>query len=105
MAPIWRVVTLGHPFDTRLAVVPSGVMKGHIATSEVQTKLSVQVVLSNGEFKAVSVWVHFWCQAVALANPNVFGGQISKKYEPLQGRRLLKADNENPLPGRGPTSK
>ena len=53
-------------------------MTGHIVTSEVQTELSVQVVLPNGEFKAVRVLVNFGCRAVAFANPNVFGDQISE---------------------------
>ena len=74
-------------------------MKGHIVTSEVQTELSVQVVLPNGELKTLRVLVDFGCQAVALANPNVFGEQISEKYESPQRRRLLQADNETPLPG------
>ena len=59
-------------------------MKGHIVTSEVQTELSVQVVLPNGELKTLRVLVDFGCQAVALANPNVFGEQISEKYESPQ---------------------
>ena len=67
--------------------------------SEVQNKLSVQVVLPNGEFKASRVLVDFGCQAVALANPNVFGDPISEKYASPQRRRLLQADNETPLPG------
>ena len=74
-------------------------MKGHIVTSEIQTELSVQVVLPNGERKALRVLVDFGCQAVALANPNVFGDQLSEKYESPQRRRLLQADNETPLPG------
>ena len=41
----------------------------------------------------------FGCQAFALANPNDFGDQISKKYESPQRRRLLQADYETPLPG------
>ena len=65
-------------------------MKGHIVTSEIQTGLSVQVVLPNGEFNALRVLVDFGCQAVALANPNVFGDQISEKYESPQQRRLLR---------------
>ena len=48
-------------------------MKGHIVTSEIQTELSVQVVLPNGEFKALCVLVDFGCQAGALANTKVFG--------------------------------
>ena len=68
-------------------------------TSEVQTELSVQVVLPNGESKALRVLVDFGCQAVALANPNVFGDQISEKYESPQRRRLLQANNETPLLG------
>ena len=68
-------------------------------TSEIQTELSVQVVLPNGEFKALRVLVDFGCQAVALANLNVFGDQVSKKYESPQWRRLLQADNDTPLPG------
>ena len=68
-------------------------------TSEIQTELSVQVVLPNGEFKPLRVWVNFGCQAVPLANPNVFGDQFSEKYEFPQRRRLLQADNETPLPG------
>ena len=71
-APPSKEVTLGHPFDTTVALVPLTVMKGHIVTSEVQTELSVQVVLPNTEFKALCVLVDFWCQTVALANPNVF---------------------------------
>ena len=74
-------------------------MKGHILTSEAQTELSVQVVLPNGEFKALRVLVDFGCQAVFLANPNVFGDQISEKYESPQQRGLLQAENETPLPG------
>ena len=70
-------------------------------TGEIQTELSVQVVLPNGEFKALRVLVDFGCQAVALANPNVFGDQLSEKYEYPQRRRLLQADNETPLPGGG----
>ena len=61
-------------------------------TSEIQTELSIQVVLPNGDFKALRVLVGFGCEAVALANPNVFGDQISKKYESPQRRRLLQAD-------------
>ena len=72
-------------------------MKGHIVTSEIQTKLLVQVVLPNGEFKALRVLVDFGCEAIALANPNVFGDQIHRKYESPQQRRLLQADNETPL--------
>ena len=90
---------LRHPFDTMVALVPSRVMKGHIVTSEVQTKLSVQLALPNGEYKPLRVLVDFWCQAVTLANPNVFGDHISEKYESPQGRRLLQADNETPSPG------
>ena len=92
---------LRHPLDTTVALVPSRVMKWHFVTSEVETKLSIEVVLPNGEFKALGVLVHFGCQAVALANPNVFGDQISEKYESLQRRRLFQADNNTPLPGRG----
>ena len=68
-------------------------------TSEIQTELCVHVVLPNGEFKALCILVDFGCQAVALANPNVFGDQLSEKYESPQRRRLLQADNETPLPG------
>ena len=68
-------------------------------TNEVQTELSVQVVLPNEEYKALCVLVDFGCQAVALANPNVFGDQISGKYEFLQRRRLIQADTETPLLG------
>ena len=68
-------------------------------TSEIQTELSVQVDLPNGERKALRVLVDFGCQAVALANPNVFGDQLSEKYESPKRRRLLQADNETPLPG------
>ena len=68
-------------------------------TSEIQTELSVQVVLPNGELKALQVLVDFGCQAVALANPNVFGDLLSGKYESLQRRRLLQVDNETRLPG------
>ena len=71
--------TLGHPCDTTVALVPSRVMKGHIVTSEIQTELCVQVVLSNGEFKALRVLVDFGCQAVALVNPNVFSPKNSPK--------------------------
>ena len=70
-------------------------------TSEIQTELSVQVLLPNGEFKAFRILVDFWCQAVALANPNIFGDQISGKYESPEQRHLLQADNETPLPGAG----
>ena len=70
-------------------------------TSEIQTEHFVQVVLPNGEFEALRVLVDFGCQAVALANPNVFGDGISEKYESSQRRRLLQADNETPLPGGG----
>ena len=70
-----------------------------MVTSEIQTELSVQVVLANGEFKAPRVLVDFGCQAVALANSNVLGDQISEKYESPQRRRLLQANNETPLPG------
>ena len=61
-------------------------------TSEIQTELSVQVVLRNGDRKALRIFVDFGCQAVALDNPNVFGDQLSKKYESPQQRRLLQAD-------------
>ena len=74
-------------------------MKGHIVTSEVQTEVSVQVVLPNGEPKTLRVSLDFGCQAVALANPSVFGDRISEKYQSPQRRRLLQADNETPLPG------
>ena len=94
-----REETLGHPGDTTVALLPSRVMKGHIVTSEIPTELSVQVVLPNGEFKALRVLVDFGCQAVALANPNVVGDQISQKYESPQRRRLLQAGNETPLRG------
>ena len=79
-------------------------MKGHIVTSEIETELSVQVVLPKGERKALRLLVDFGCQAVPLANPNVFGDQSSERYESPQWRRLLQADNETPLPGGG-TSK
>ena len=68
-------------------------------TSEIQTELSVQVVLPNGEFKTLRVLVGFGCQAVALANANVFGDQISEKYESPQRRRRLEADSETHSPG------
>ena len=68
-------------------------------TSEVETELSVQVVLPNRELKALHVLVDFGFQAVALANPNVFGDQISKKFESPVKSCLLHADNETPLPG------
>ena len=45
--------------------------------------------------------VDFGYQAVTLANHNVFGDQISEKYESPLRRRLLQADNETPLPGGG----
>ena len=51
------------------------------------------------KFKYIRVLVDFGCQAVALANPNVFEDLISGKYESRQQRRLLQADNETPLPG------
>ena len=69
-------------------------MKGHIPTSEVQTELSFQIVLPNGEFKAFRVFVDFGCQAVALDNPNVFGDQIPEEYQSPQQRPLLQAHNE-----------
>ena len=75
-------------------------MKGHIVTSEVQTELSVQVVLRDGKFKAFRLLVDFGCQAVALTNPNVFGDENSEKYDYPRRRRVLQADNETPLPGR-----
>ena len=53
-------------------------------TNEGQTKLSVQVVLPNGEIKALRVLVDFACVGVALANANVFGDRISEKYESPQ---------------------
>ena len=99
-APRSKEETLGHPNVTTVASVSSRVMNGHIVTSEVQTKLSTQVVFANGEFKALRDLVDFWCQAVAWANPKVSGDQISEKYEFPQRRRLLQADNETPLPGR-----
>ena len=82
-----------------VALVPSRVMKGHIVTGEVETELSVQVFLPNGEFQTDWVFMDFGCQAVTLANPNVFGDQISEKYESAQQWRLLQADDEMPLPG------
>ena len=84
-----KEVTIRHPCDTTVALVPPSVMKGHIVTIEVQTELSAQVVLPNGEFQALRVLVAFGCRVVALADPNVFGDQISKKYESPQRRRLL----------------
>ena len=93
--------TLGHPCDTTVALVPSRVMKGHIVTSEIQTELCVQVVLPNVEFRALRVLVDLGCQAVALANPDVFGDQLSEKYESPQRRCLLQTNNETPLPGGG----
>ena len=54
-------------------------------TSEIQTELSVQVVLPNGERKALRVLVDFGCQAVALANPNVFGDNSPKNMNPPNG--------------------
>ena len=74
-------------------------MKGHIVTSEVQTKLSVQVVLPNGEFKTLRVLVDFGWQSIAFTNPNVLGDEISEKDESPQRRRLPQADNETPLLG------
>ena len=68
-------------------------------TSEVQTKISVQVFLPDGECKALRVLLFFGCQAVTLANPNVFGDRISDKCESPERRRLLQADRETPLPG------
>ena len=53
--PLSKEVSIRHPCDTTVALFPSGVMKGHIVTSEVQTELSVQVGLPNGEFKALRV--------------------------------------------------
>ena len=49
-------------------------------TSELPTELAVQVVLPNAEFKALGVLVDFGCQAIALANANVFGDRIFEKY-------------------------
>ena len=92
---------LGHPFDTTVALVLSRVMKGHIVTNEVQTELSVQVVLLIGESKAPCALVDFGCQAVALANHNVFSDQITDKYESPKRRRLLQADNKTPFAGGG----
>ena len=70
-------------------------------TSEVQTELSVRVVLPHAEFKTLLALVDFGCQAVALANPNDFREQIPRRYESLQRRRLLQANNETPMPGGG----
>ena len=89
-----KKVTLWHQFDTTEALVSSTVMKGHIVTSDDQTKVSVQVVLPNGEFKALPVLVDVGCQAVALAKPNVFADQISEKHEFPQRRLLLQSANE-----------
>ena len=101
-APSSKGVTLGHPCDTTAAVVQSTVMRGHIVTSEVQTELGVRVVLPNGKFNTLRILVDFACQAVNLANPNVFGVQISEKYESpnggtypkLTGRRLCRGGDE-----------
>ena len=76
-------------------------MKGHIGTGEGQTELSKQVLLPNGELKALRVLVDFKCEAVPLTNPNSFGDQICKQYEPPKRRHLLPADKETPLPGGG----
>ena len=100
-APPSKEETLGHSCDTTVALVPLTLMKGHIVTSEIPTELSVQVVFRSREFKPLRVWVDFGCQGVALANPYVFGDQISEKYESPQRRRLLQADNETPLLGGG----
>ena len=48
-----------------------------MVTSEVQTELSVRVVLPNAEFKTLCVLVDFGCQPITLVNPNAFGDQIS----------------------------
>ena len=77
-----------------MALVPSNVMKGHIVTPQIQTKLSVQVVLPRGEFKALRVLMDFGCQLVAFANSNVFGDRISEKR-----RRLLQVHNKTLSPG------
>ena len=76
-------------------------MTGHIVTTEIQTKVCVQVFLPNEEFKALHVLLDFGYQAVPLAKPNVFEDQISKKSESPQRRRLLQADDKTPLPGGG----
>ena len=44
-------------------------------------------------------WWNFECQAVASANPNVFGDQMSQKDESAQPRRLLQANNKTALRG------
>ena len=68
-----------------MALVSSRVMKGHIVTSQAQDKVSVQVVFPIGEFKALCALVDLGCQAVTLANQNVFGDQISEKYDSSNG--------------------
>ena len=77
-------------------------MKGHIVTSEIQTELSLQVVLPHGELKALRVLVDLGCHAVALANLNVFGDQLSEYMNPPNGgaypkqimRRLCRGGDE-----------
>ena len=54
-------------------------------TSDIQTKLSVQVVLPNAELNALRILLDFGCQAVALANPKFFGDQPSKNMNPPNG--------------------
>ena len=69
-------------------------MKGHIVTSEIQTELSVQVVLPNGERKAVSAaspicsdfqtfcpdWLHF---GHFLCFGGIAASQLSHRIFPI----------------------
>ena len=72
-------------------------MKGHILTSEVQTKFSVQVVLPDGDYKGHRVLVDLGCQALAVANPNVSADQVPEKYEFPQQRCLHQANTSTPI--------
>ena len=59
-------------------------------TSDIQTELSVCVVLPNGEFKTLCALVDFGCEALALANPNSFGDKISEKNKCFNGNSWYK---------------
>ena len=52
-APLQKEVALRHPCDTKVDLIFSRLLKRQILTSEVEGELSVQVVLPNGEVKAL----------------------------------------------------
>ena len=51
-------------------------------TSEIQTELSVQVVLPNGEFKALGVLVDFGCQWSLWPTPMILETKSPKNMNP-----------------------